>query len=186
MKKLTALALMLALTLTCITGAFATAYPSGNAYYDSTSVACVPSAASPKSVKNSVEAELKAAMAALDSSYHDNSGVVPEQEVRLNRERLAAQWLVNGEYPKTASGETYGPALASIVGYDPDLVAAVNKDGLHGYLRRAEMDPEIYNAEDYAKYQAELKANDYKFPMYDLEENIIGYFDICKSPNPFR
>ena len=42
----------------------------------------------------------------------------------------------NGDYPVNSKGEAYGSAmLASVVGYEPDLISAIGTDGIEGYLR---------------------------------------------------
>ena len=49
--------------------------------------------------------------------------------------KAAMEWLVDGDYPRNSLGETYGSGLcASIVGYEPDLIAAVSDDGTEGYI----------------------------------------------------
>lgn len=82
-------------------------------------------------------------------------------------QELAKEWLVNGDYPKNAKGETYGPeSLESIVGYPPDLIAAAATNGQEGYLRRSEL----------AEYLSSDSPQDNSLPVYDLDGNVIGEF----------
>lgn len=82
-------------------------------------------------------------------------------------QELAKEWLVDGDYPKNAKGETYGPeSLDSIVGYPPDLIAATATNGQDGYLRHSELTD--YLSTDNPQYNS--------LPVYDLNGNVIGEF----------
>lgn len=82
----------------------------------------------------------------------------------------ADKGLVNGEYPVNANGETYGHAiLKSLVGYEPDLIQAVNRDGLIGYVRNS--DTPVVTVD------AETGDDMYQVPLYDKDGQVIGSFD---------
>lgn len=69
-------------------------------------------------------------------------------------------------YPVNNSGETYGSVLlADFVGEDPDLLAAVNQDGISGYIR---------NDDD-------TNAATNSIPLYDQEGNVIGSFQLVEN-----
>lgn len=81
---------------------------------------------------------------------------------------LADETLVNGEYPVNANGETYGNySLRELVGYAPDLVLAVNEDGVQGYVRNTDT-PVMVLGEDGDSGAA--------IPLYDKDGNVIGTF----------
>lgn len=125
----------------------------------------VPNADCPEVVKAALEAEA-------DGMIH-----LSESKVKL-----IANGLVNGEYPKTAAGLTYGSsALAPIVGYDPDLVAVCGINDVRGYVRNEDLNPDISCTADYQEYLDALDANSWQIPLYDLKENVIGSYEICKS-----
>lgn len=78
---------------------------------------------------------------------------------------LADEFLVNGEYPVNANGETYGDySLRKIVGYAPDLVLAVNEDGVQGYVRHTDTPVATWS---------DGRAG---IPLYDKEGTVIGVF----------
>lgn len=88
----------------------------------------------------------------------------------------------NGEYPRTASGKTYGSRLLSrYVGYEPELISAVGLDGTRGYIKRADWEPEINTPEEalaYTEKMAQIPEGYLDVPLYDLEENVIGTFRV--------
>lgn len=76
---------------------------------------------------------------------------------------IADETLIDGEYPVNSHGETYGhPSLRSLVGYEPDLIQAVNDKGIFGYVRRSDSVSAIINAAT--------------TPLYDKEGQVIGEF----------
>ena len=102
--------------------------------------------------------------------------------ISASKAKLIAEGLVNGDYTKNASGQTYGStALAPIVGHEPDLIAVRGINNTRGYVKNEDLNPEINTAADYQRYLAELDANDWKIPLYDQEGNVIGAFEISKS-----
>ena len=69
-------------------------------------------------------------------------------------------------YPVNGAGQTYGSVLlADFVGEDPDLLAAVNQDGVSGY---------ICNDDD-------TNAETNSIPLYNAEGNVIGSFQLMES-----
>lgn len=118
---------------------------------------------------------------------HENKQYnAPESPIK-GGPRAAAMNLVatldsTGNYPKTGSGETYGSSLLSeIVGCEPDLILAKNAAGITGYIKNAQLNPELGTDEDYENYIATLDANEWKVPMYDLNGNVVGEFEVQKS-----
>ncbi len=85
--------------------------------------------------------------------------------------------LTDGQaYSTTASGETYGSALLfESVGTMPDLISAVNDDGLRGYIRYEDVSPDLNTEAEFAAYQA-LNSQDRTIPLYDLSGAVIGQF----------
>ncbi len=80
---------------------------------------------------------------------------------------LADEFLVDGEYPVNANGETYGNyLLRELVGYAPDLVLAVNENGVQGYVRNTDV-PVTTLSE---------KGVSVVVPLYDRDGNIIDTF----------
>ena len=125
----------------------------------------IPNADNPEIVKAALEAE--------------SNGQI---HISASKAKLIAEGLVNGDYTKNASGQTYGStALAPIVGHEPDLIAVRGINNTRGYVKNEDLNPEINTAADYQRYLAELDANDWKIPLYDQEGNVIGAFEISKS-----
>lgn len=80
---------------------------------------------------------------------------------------LADEFLVNGEYPVNANGETYGSySLRELVGYAPDLVRAVNEDGVQGYVRNTDKPMAALSGDESGAF----------IPLYDKDGNVIGTF----------
>lgn len=89
--------------------------------------------------------------------------------------------LVAGAYPTNSAGKTYGSVLcAQLVGHQPDLISAVGRNGISGYVKNEDLNPEIRSEADIAAYNAAL-ANDRSIPLYDLQGNVIGAFEIGVS-----
>lgn len=81
---------------------------------------------------------------------------------------LADKALVDGEYPVNANGETYGNySLRELVGYAPDLVLAVNEDGVQGYVRNT--DTPVMALSENGESSAAIS-------LYDKDGNVIGTF----------
>ena len=72
---------------------------------------------------------------------------------------------MDGAYPTTPKGETYGPRMARyLVGYEPDLIAVVGDEGMRGYVRRSEY--------QWASYGGGV------LEVYDLKGAVIDQFTV--------
>ena len=91
-------------------------------------------------------------------------------EVKAVLDRLEYEYENGiGLYPVNSKGETYG---ANILGYQPDLIAAVGDDDMDGYVR----------ASDLEAAPPTLKIpSSYPIPLYDSEGNEIGTFTISSG-----
>lgn len=80
------------------------------------------------------------------------------------------------EYAVNAAGQTYGSAmLADVIGYEPELIAAVGDNGVSGYVRSNELSPEMKNpkqADEYMKNLQDRRA----IPVYDLNGKVVDSF----------
>lgn len=92
---------------------------------------------------------------------------------------LLAILLTDGNYPVSDKGKTYGSALLSeIVGHEPDLISAVGTDGQAGYVKYEDVKkPEIKNPSEAVSYMQD-RLETYTVPLYDLQEEVIGEFEI--------
>ena len=125
----------------------------------------VPNADNPEIVKAALEAE--------------SNGQI---HISASKAKLIAEGLVNGNYPKNASGQTYGSAaLAPIVGHDPDLIAVRGDNNIRGYVKNEDLNPEINTVADHQKYLEDLNANDWKIPLYNQDGKVIGKFEVSES-----
>ena len=59
--------------------------------------------------------------------------------------------------------------MKNLVGYEPDLIQAVNQDGLIGYVRNS--DTPVVTVD------AETGDDMYQVPLYDKDGQVIGSFD---------
>ena len=81
-------------------------------------------------------------------------------------------------FPVNENGDTYGTVrTAKLVGYKPDLIAAVGNGGVEGYERMDDMRPNITSEADIEAYYEKLE-NDPDIPLYDMNGNVIGTFTI--------
>lgn len=77
------------------------------------------------------------------------------------------------EYAVNAAGETYGSAMmADVIGYEPDLISAVGDNGVSGYVRRDDFNPEINNPKEAYEYTIN-HTEPSVIAVYDLEGNVI-------------
>lgn len=108
------------------------------------------------------------------------SAAVEVEAVDLSK--LAVRLDKNGQYPVTASGKTYGSALAaSSVGCSPDLILAEGTDGKTGYVKIEDLRPDVNSPEEALSYMAEQRKNEdgsYTIPLYDLKDHVIGDFQV--------
>lgn len=83
----------------------------------------------------------------------------------------------SGRYPKNENGESYGPDIYDNTDptFEPDLILARNKDGLVGYIKKADIQEGASSLEEAINW----KPRNYTIPMY-LEDGvtIIGEFEI--------
>jgi len=96
-------------------------------------------------------------------------------------DRLALS-LEDGQYPVTASGETYGSVLlADRVGAEPDLILAEGIDGTTGYVSARDLTPDVSSPAEALEYMAQLERSGESYreiPLYDLDKNVIGTFRV--------
>lgn len=78
--------------------------------------------------------------------------------------------------PTNASGKTYGTSLFS---GEPDLIAAIGTDGVHGYVKADDLDPKVNNPEEAEAYMEGFNKNRI-LPLYDVNETVIGTFILDK------
>ncbi|MDE6454727.1 MAG: hypothetical protein K2L38_02180, partial [Dysosmobacter sp.] len=71
--------------------------------------------------------------------------------------------------------------LAPIVGHEPDLISVRGVGGVRGYVRNEELNPDINSPAEYQAYLAALEAKNWRLPVYDLEGNVIGEFELSRS-----
>lgn len=82
----------------------------------------------------------------------------------------------NVGYSVNANNETYGLGiLAETLGIEPDLIAAVGRDGTEGYVRSEDLSPTPSNPKE-AVVMAELAQTDRCIPLYNLDGEVIGEF----------
>lgn len=87
-------------------------------------------------------------------------------------QKLVKEMLVDGDYPKNSSGESYGTTLlSSFVGYKPDLVSAVGTHGESGYIRMAE-------TQTLPRMLEKDCPHEFIVPLYDSEGTVIGEFSV--------
>lgn len=89
-----------------------------------------------------------------------------------SKQKIASETLIDGEYPKNSSGESYGATtLAGYVGYSPDLVSARGTRGESGYIREAEI-------ETLPNLPEQECPHEFAIPLYDSEGTVIGEFSV--------
>lgn len=127
------------------------------------------------------------AKAVLDNGYQDSGPVKDTQELM---DRLREENLVDGQYPTTADGKTYG-VLGLVRDQHPDLVCVIASNGKSGYAKYEEFDPYGALLSDPDTTPEELAAakallNDCvrtMIPVYDLEGNIVGEYETYAFPS---
>jgi hypothetical protein len=79
-------------------------------------------------------------------------------------------------YPTNASGLTYGPAKPLVE--RPDLMAAIGRHGVHGYIRRSDMEPPPGSPEE-AEQMNKDSLRGYTIPLYEADGvTQIGVFQV--------
>ena len=91
--------------------------------------------------------------------------------------------LVDGGYPTNNQGETYGNAFgSSLVGHDPDLIAAKGTNGESGYIAMEDQNITVGKTPEeimaYMNWQEENQVTGYLIPLYDQDHNVIGEFQV--------
>lgn len=127
------------------------------------------------------------AKAALDNGYQGSGPVKDTQELM---DRLREENLVDGQYPTTTDGKTYGP-IGLIPHVHPDLVSVIAANGKSGYAKYEEFDPYGTLLSDPDTTPEELAAakallNDCvrtMIPVYDLEGNVVGEYETYAFPS---
>lgn len=126
------------------------------------------------------------AKAALDSGFVGTDNTTSYD----TEDRLREKLLVDGQYPTTADGKTYGP-IGLIPHVHPDLVSVIAANGKSGYAKYEEFDPYGTLLSDPDTTPEELAAakallNDCvrtMIPVYDLEGNIVGEYETYAFPS---
>ncbi len=120
----------------------------------------------------------------LNSEYRAVTASTPADGETNVMKTLKTSLNKDGGYPVDALGQTYGSLLLShVVGYKPDLVAAIGTNKVKGYVRMDELDPYTATPEETAALAASAK--DSVLPLYDLSGKVIGTFvqDVGVSSN---
>ena len=96
---------------------------------------------------------------------------------------LQKEQLVEGGYPTNSRGETYGNAFgSSLVGHDPDLIAAKGTNGESGYIAMEDQNITVGKTPEeimaYMNWKEENQVTGYTIPLYDQEHNVIGEFQV--------
>lgn len=127
--------------------------------------------------------------AAIDSVYSGN-GAFSKGKVELyNGDHYEALSLYKTEaiggsgaelsYQINSNGKTYGSAaLSEIVGYEPELIYAIGTEGQQGFVKREDIKaPDMDSPEEAVAYM-QTRPETYMIPLYDLEEKVVGEFEI--------
>ena len=96
---------------------------------------------------------------------------------------LQKEQLVDGGYPTNRQGETYGNAFgSSLIGQDPDLIAAKGTNGESGYISTEDQNITVGKTPEeimaYMNWKEENQVTGYIIPLYDQEHNVIGEFQV--------
>lgn len=82
-------------------------------------------------------------------------------------------------YPENEMGETYGPHIPELE-KNPDLSLAQGKNGIIGYIRNSEADPDVNTLEEAMAYMEKGREEgfpDYTIPLYLQDgKTVIGEF----------
>lgn len=95
-----------------------------------------------------------------------------------NSSRIAYQ-LIDGKYSVNSNGKTYGSALfAETVGYEPELIYAIGTNRQRGFIKQEDITPADTSTPEKALAYMKTRPEKYTIPLYDLEEEVIGEFEI--------
>ena len=105
----------------------------------------------------------------------------PDSQAPWPEPPLAAESV----YPTNAAGETYGKDKPLVE--EPDLVAAVGRYGVHGYLRRSDIDGATPKTPEEAAAQTKRSLRGYKVPLYKADGvTQVGVFQVGGSGGQMR
>lgn len=92
---------------------------------------------------------------------------------------LAQEHICIVSYPVNENGETYGTAIqAELIGYEPELILAVGKDNITGYIRTSDLDDGIKTPQEATNVNRTTKNNKY-IPLYAVDgTTILGDFSV--------
>lgn len=111
-------------------------------------------------------------------SFYNGNGYTSYTANKSPNASVASVLDPNIGYSVNANNETYGSGLlADTLGIEPDLIAAVGRDGIEGYVRSEDLSPTPSNPEE-AVFMAELAKTDRTIPLYSLDGEVIGEFFI--------
>lgn len=88
------------------------------------------------------------------------------------------EYVLENGYPTNARGETYGPNVGDMP--SPDLILAVNEDGVEGYIKLAEMDYNPSTPEEAGEISAYTGTLYYNMYLQD-GETIVGKFEVSTT-----
>lgn len=109
-------------------------------------------------------------------SFYNGNGYTSYIANRSPNASVASAYDANVGYGVNANNETYGSGLLSeTLGIEPDLIAAVGRDGTEGYVRSEDISPTPSNPKE-AVAMAELAKTDRCIPLYNLDGEVIGEF----------
>lgn len=113
--------------------------------------------------------------AALAGAF-DSSSPAPWPEPSLPAESV---------YPTNAAGETYGTSEPLVE--EPDLVAAIGRHGVHGYLRTSDIDGDPPDTPEEAAEQTKRGLRGYTVPLYGANGvTVVGEFQVGGSDGQMR
>ena len=112
--------------------------------------------------------------------------VASREETERKQQAMRDKYLVNGQFPTTADGLTYGPLDLMVDGQFPDLVMVSATKGNDGYARLEDFSPMFAKDRDSLSQQEYLARIDaynesilngtFTIPLYDLSGNIVGEY----------
>lgn len=131
------------------------------------------------SSKTDIEAVKRSLDRSSESKSSTNVTIAPD----VFMARLREKYLVDGAYPTTADGKTYGPS-GLIPHVHPDLVSVVATNGESGYVKFEEFDPyTAFLSNPDTTPEEEISAREHlpeladtPIPVYDLDGNVVGEF----------
>ncbi len=85
-------------------------------------------------------------------------------------------------YAKNSNGETYGSAISEYtIGVEPDLINAVGTNGVEGYVRADDLNPNVSSIAEAIKLTGKSGSNR-KITLYDADgTTVLGKFDLISN-----